>query len=191
MESTIHQPQAGPLIANRAANFIEIRDFLMLWTYIQWRQSLVLIPKKSNVLHTFPCSNKTLLTFPPGRLSKHHHTFLRPNIEDSTFHHQTAVAVYRQSDSSDGQTSEWETDAFYKKYSILLLQSARIARSRESDRIFADLWASAHTNLRIFWFAPTANNVCGLTVHPFFQERSNVSQVFFLITYGFIPTANL
>ena len=34
-ESTIHQPQAGPLIADRAVNFMEIGDFLMLWTYSQ------------------------------------------------------------------------------------------------------------------------------------------------------------
>ena len=53
--------------------------------------------------------------------------------------------------------------AFFKReHSASLLQSTKIAPSRESVRILADLWAFAHTDLRIQeGFAQTANIVCG------------------------------
>ena len=55
--------------------------------------------------------------------------------------------------------------AFLKKHSASLLQSAKIARSRESVRILADLWALAHTDPRMAMpFLPTANKVRGFTV---------------------------
>ena len=70
MVSTIHQPEAGPPFLSRkelrcsrfpvsqhsgfyfppsankdrAVNIIEIKDFIILWTYSQWRQDLVVIP---------------------------------------------------------------------------------------------------------------------------------------------------
>ena len=36
-----------PASKDRAVNIIEIKDFIILWTYSQWRQAIVVIPPLS------------------------------------------------------------------------------------------------------------------------------------------------
>ena len=50
-----------PANKDRAVNSMEIKDFIILWTYSQWRQAIVIIPpflsRTGNVLHVFPYPN--------------------------------------------------------------------------------------------------------------------------------------
>ena len=70
---------------------MEIKDFIILWTYSQWRQALVVIPpflsRTRNILHAFPY----------------------PNIEDSTFHHPPGVGW---SPSLSREGNMWYPSAF-------------------------------------------------------------------------------
>ena len=56
-----------PANKDRAVNSMEIKDFIILWTYSQWRQALVVIPpflsREGNVLHAFLRANIQELTF--------------------------------------------------------------------------------------------------------------------------------
>ena len=64
-------------------------------------------------------------------------------------------------------------------------------------RILADLWALAHTDLRILWFAQTANRVCGR--YLFSPEQETCCKLSFCRTIAFltynaetgIPSCNL
>ena len=64
-------PQRGfyfppPANKDRAVNSIEIKDFIILWTYSQWRQDLVVIPP-------FSPERETCCILPVNQLS---HTYL-------------------------------------------------------------------------------------------------------------------
>ena len=42
-----------PASKDRAVNSMEIKDFIILWTYSQWRQAIVVIPPLSPERETF------------------------------------------------------------------------------------------------------------------------------------------
>ena len=51
---------------DRAVNIIEIKDFIILWTYSQWRQDLVVIPPLSpgrKIFKRFPIPIHRMLTY--------------------------------------------------------------------------------------------------------------------------------
>ena len=52
-----------PARKDRAVNSMEIKDFIILWTYSQWRQALVVIPPLSPERETF-CKLSFSATFP-------------------------------------------------------------------------------------------------------------------------------
>ena len=67
---------------------------------------------------------------------EHQHTFLYPHKEESTIHRRTSVHPFFQERSFVLQVSLVLALAFLlftRKYSVSLLQSAKIARSQESN----------------------------------------------------------
>ena len=136
-----------PASKDRAVNSMEIKDFIILWTYSQWRQAIVVIPPLSPeretccILSVNQLLHACLLT--KWKKCNILSLFLQIHIVESTIPRRSSVPLSLQKGAAYGMLPICKAFVclpFYKRLFHIPLQSPWGCIT---------LWVLAHTDLRI------------------------------------------